>query len=145
MKNSTTGFTIIELLVVISIIVFLATIIVTSVNHARRRAYDVKQVSVAKEMHDGLEKFNIAYGEYPNGNNIFSTYLVATITSASGAKAEMFLDALASYIPDIRSKLPLTVYPEIKWEYCSAPQPQLDQDRSIVQVALGVDIFLRYI
>lgn len=119
------GFTVLELLIVLAIVGLLASAALSSFSMARKKAQNSRQVVMTKEVQDALEKFSIDNGEYPNGNNIFSLHVSAAITSASGEKAEKFRNALAPYISNIETKLPLTVYPEIKWEYYSAPPTPL--------------------
>lgn len=60
------GFTLIELLVVISIIGVLSTIAMTSLNGARRRAWDAKRISDLKETQKAVELYYYTHGAYPN-------------------------------------------------------------------------------
>lgn len=55
MKNNAKGFTIIELLVVISIIGLLSTISVVALNGARKKSRDAKRVGDVKQIQTALE------------------------------------------------------------------------------------------
>ena len=56
-RNNKKGFTIIELLVVISIIGLLSTISVVSLNGARIKSRDAKRVSDIKQIKTGLDLY----------------------------------------------------------------------------------------
>ena len=64
-KTNTFGFTIIELLVVISIIGLLSTISVVSLNGARIKSRDAKRVSDIKQIKTGLDLYFNDNGVYP--------------------------------------------------------------------------------
>jgi len=59
------GFTLIEMLVSISIIALLSSVILTAVNSARKNARDSKRISSIRELQTGLELFYTTYGYYP--------------------------------------------------------------------------------
>lgn len=63
------GFTLIELMVVLSIIGLLASIILASVNTARAKARDARRLEDIKQIQNALEFFYDKYGKYPNSNN----------------------------------------------------------------------------
>lgn len=65
-KKSSKGFTLIELLVVIAIIGVLASIVLASLNTARRKGRDAKRVSDIKQIQTALELYFDSYGEYPD-------------------------------------------------------------------------------
>lgn len=66
MKNKTNGFTLIELMVVISVIGLLASVILISLNSARAKARDTKRMSDIRQMQTVLELYYDKYGTYPN-------------------------------------------------------------------------------
>jgi len=63
--NNKKGFTIIELLVVISIIGLLSTISVVSLNGARIKSRDAKRVSDVDNIKKAIELYYDDKGEYP--------------------------------------------------------------------------------
>ena len=65
-KESKKGFTLIELLVVIAIIGILASIVLASLNTARRKSRDARRVADIKQIQLALELYFDAAGEYPD-------------------------------------------------------------------------------
>jgi prepilin-type N-terminal cleavage/methylation domain-containing protein len=66
MKNLTKkGFTLVELLVVISIIGLLSTIAIVSLGSARAKSRDTKRVADMKQMFTALEQYYTDYSGYP--------------------------------------------------------------------------------
>lgn len=65
MKKTTSGFTIVELLIVIVVIGILAAITIVSFNGVQSRARDAERTSDMKSLHKALEMFYIANGYYP--------------------------------------------------------------------------------
>ncbi len=72
-KGNFTGFTLVELLVVISIIGFLATFAVYALNIARIKARDTKRVYNAKQIQKALQLYYDENNAYPLSNNCNST------------------------------------------------------------------------
>jgi len=63
-----TGFTLIEMLVVISIIGILATLVAANLNSARSRARDAQRKSDIKNIETALRLYYNDNGSYPNAN-----------------------------------------------------------------------------
>lgn len=76
--NNKKGFTLVELLVVISIISFLSTIILSSMEAARARARDSKRIQEVLEVEKALHLYYSDYGVYPltTGNGAWSALSV---------------------------------------------------------------------
>ena len=66
------GFTLIELLVVIAIIGILASVVLASLNSARKKSRDARRVSDIKEVQLALELYFDEKIEYPVGTSGFS-------------------------------------------------------------------------
>ncbi len=68
-KLSARGFTLIELLVVIAIIGVLATVVLASLNTARRKSRDARRISDIKQLQLALELYfdGVGAGNYPTG------------------------------------------------------------------------------
>lgn len=75
-KKGRRGFTLIELLVVIAIIGILASIVLVSLNDARRGARDTKKIGDMRQAQLGLEIYFTANSKYPDP---------ATASSCNGA------------------------------------------------------------
>ncbi|MCI5051066.1 MAG: prepilin-type N-terminal cleavage/methylation domain-containing protein [Candidatus Pacebacteria bacterium] len=71
MKNK--GFTLVELLVVISIIGILSTIVVSSLGLSRERAREARFTAELNSFITALELYNLDNGEYPDEWLVFST------------------------------------------------------------------------
>jgi prepilin-type N-terminal cleavage/methylation domain-containing protein len=69
-KMSARGFTLIELLVVIAIIGVLATVVLASLNTARRKSRDARRLSDIKQIQLALELYfdGVGGGNYPLGD-----------------------------------------------------------------------------
>lgn len=61
------GFTLIELLVVIAIIGILSSIVLASLNSARKKGRDARRVSDIKQLQLALELYYDSNGSYPDG------------------------------------------------------------------------------
>ena len=59
------GFTIIEMLVVISIIALLSSVLLTSFQEARAKARDAERLREVKEIQNALELYKAQNGQYP--------------------------------------------------------------------------------
>lgn len=68
-KSWSRGFTLIELLVVIAIIGVLASVVLASLNSARRKSRDARRVADIKQMQLALELYFDANGEYPDATS----------------------------------------------------------------------------
>ncbi len=72
-KNA--GFTLFELLVVISIIAVLMAVISTSYSAAQKRARDARRRQDIKAVQKALEQYRAVHDRYPVGCNPGNTYL----------------------------------------------------------------------
>lgn len=90
MKNKLKkGFTVLEFLIVIAIIMILLAIILPNLQTARERSYDEKRVTDLKTISLGLEQFKQACGSYPN--SIVASYPCDTDINST----------LVNFIPEI--------------------------------------------
>ena len=63
------GFTLIEILVVVSIIGILTTVTVVSLNYAKKKATDIKSVTELDQLKKAIELYRTDKGKYPGGEN----------------------------------------------------------------------------
>lgn len=67
-RNRSKGFTLIELMVVISIITLLSSVVLASVKTAREKAQITKTVAEMKSLQQALELYRNQFGVYPQDN-----------------------------------------------------------------------------
>src|SRR3954471_10258356 len=67
-KTNQKGFTLIELMVVMSIIGLLASIMLVTFVNARRKARDTSRIATMKQIYTALELYFNNYGFYPVAN-----------------------------------------------------------------------------
>jgi len=85
MKKNTRGFTLIELLVVIAIIGILASIVLVSLNSARKKGNDTRVISDVQQMRTLLETAYNGSGYPVNGANASCNTTANTITGSTYA------------------------------------------------------------
>ncbi len=90
-KQKNRGFTLIELLVVIAIIGILSSVVLASLNTARKKARDARRVSDMKQLQLALELF------FDANNNAYP--VSATQGDASTALAALVTNGYISVIP----------------------------------------------
>ncbi|MHC5073740.1 MAG: type II secretion system protein [Planctomycetota bacterium] len=79
------GFTIVELLTVMSIIIILISILVPAMNKARQFAKEVLQKNQFKAINSGLEMFRNDFDEYPESSYDTSSTVAGTTFAYCGA------------------------------------------------------------
>ncbi len=85
LKNRKKGFTLIELLVVIAIIGILSSVVLASLNSARKKSRDAKRISEVKSLQLALELYNDSKGGYPSVlTALVPTYISILPTPPSG-------------------------------------------------------------
>ncbi|MBM3261366.1 prepilin-type N-terminal cleavage/methylation domain-containing protein [Candidatus Kaiserbacteria bacterium] len=94
MNKSSRGFTLIELLVVIAIIGILASIVLASLNTARKKGRDARRVSDVKQLQLALELYYDANSStYPVQGTI-TTSGAATVTALAGLTTGGYIAAV---------------------------------------------------
>ncbi len=68
-QKNNKAFTLIELLVVIAIIGLLATVVMVSLNSARKKARDTRRLEDFKQVSTALQMYYDDFGQYPNSPN----------------------------------------------------------------------------
>lgn len=97
-RSGIRGFTLIELLVVIAIIGVLASIVLASLNSARKKSRDARRITDLKQIQLALELYFDAQGStYPGA----STTCTAVPTTADGESNGLQALANKGYIPQI--------------------------------------------
>ncbi len=89
--RSVRAFTLIELMVVISIISLLSSIVLASVNTARAKARDARRLSDMHNIQIALELYRQTNNQYPNGSSLLS----------NTASWDTLKSLLAPYMPQV--------------------------------------------
>ena len=113
MKKSLRGFTLIELLVVIAIIGILASIVLASLNTARKKGRDARRVADFKQIQLALELY------YDGNSSVYPTY--GTIGSATTALASVVTQGYISVIPSDPTNSGSYVYNYVSTDGAAAP------------------------
>src|SRR3989338_3218374 len=95
------GFTLIELMVVISIISLLASIILASMNSARAKARDARRLHDLRQIETALALFYDKYGKYPCGDyavKLNSSGDTCPSSTCMGVDSSKSADATAGFI-----------------------------------------------
>ncbi|WP_276833866.1 type IV pilin protein, partial [Chryseobacterium cucumeris] len=79
MKKTTSGFTIVELLIVIVVIGILAAISVVAYNSVQVRARDAERISDVNQLHKALELFYAENNYYPAVSDVRDATFRATM------------------------------------------------------------------
>ena len=96
-KGQRSGFTLIELLVVIAIIGVLASIVLASLNNARRKSRDARRVTDIKQLQLALELYFDSLTEYPDTLALLvPTYIPVEPKDPVGAAAYFYTPLLTS-------------------------------------------------
>ncbi len=86
-KKHFSGFTLIELMVVIAIIGLLSSVILASLSQTKSKASVSKEIQVVEELHKALELYYTKYGQYPStcsgDGHVNTTCSVATNMKAA--------------------------------------------------------------
>jgi type II secretion system protein G len=95
----TSGFTIVELLIVIVVIAILATISVVAYAGIQVRARDSQRQQDIKQIVAALEMYYLDNGAYPNGSG--STTINSSWSTTADASWQNFVNALTPYMGNV--------------------------------------------
>lgn len=99
-QKKTEGFTLVELLVVISIIVILMGIVIASVSGSKKNTNYLKRTAELGQMNLVLQRYNVAVGKYPTTSGGWRTSGTCTGLSAT-AGAAYIPNVVATYTPSL--------------------------------------------
>lgn len=78
LKRKESGFTIVELLIVIVVIGILAALVITTFSGIQRKARDSERITDIKSIHGQLEAYHAQNGYYPTLANLQSDAFIGT-------------------------------------------------------------------
>lgn len=84
MKRSTSGFTIVELIIVIVVIGILATITLVAYNGAQQRAYNAQIISGVSSYQKLIETYYTFHGKYPANSKELANHYIAMSCLGTG-------------------------------------------------------------
>ncbi|KKR43653.1 hypothetical protein A2356_00890 [Candidatus Nomurabacteria bacterium RIFOXYB1_FULL_39_16] len=113
-SNNKKGFTLIELLVVVAIIGLLASVVISSLNSARKKARDAQRKSDVHQLVIALELYYDAYGVYPTATGATAPG-AAWANSADGSWTTL-ATALSPFLPSLAKDPLQTTNPSV-WAY----------------------------
>ena len=102
MKKYTRGFTLIELLVVIAIIGILASVVLVSLNSARKKGTDTRVVSAIQQTRTQFES-DYSNGTYPDITTVNAGHVVTAVTAGN---VTTLLTDLGNNLPTPVTNLP---------------------------------------
>ncbi len=79
MKFGNKGFTLVELLVVISIVSLLNSVVLTGIKNARASARDSRRISDIRQIRNALELYKSSQGYYPPSLSLLTPKYIKTI------------------------------------------------------------------
>ena len=95
-KNHQRGFTLIELLVVIAIIGILSSVVLASLNSARKKGRDARRISDLKQIQLALELYYDSNSGYPTALSSLAPSFIATIPTDPSNQAAYSYAALGT-------------------------------------------------
>lgn len=115
------GFTIVELLIVIVVIGILAAITVVAYNGIQQRANDMTRIDGIAKIRKALELYKIDNGRYPNATNSNTSHLDGTYPGGGWEVSEInsatWMNQLAKYMPSGIPKDPTNAAPYYYYYY----------------------------
>lgn len=93
------GFTLVELLVIVSIIGVLSTVILSSLGEARSKADDSARIQIMKQMEIALELYYLDNDEYPRANYIYGVNNSGN--NYQNAAAQDFIADISPYLKNV--------------------------------------------
>jgi prepilin-type N-terminal cleavage/methylation domain-containing protein len=104
------GFTLVELIVVFSVIAILASLLVLGMTETRNRSRDSDRQADLRLMQNAIELYKNKYGRYPAGCNGANTWSGQTVTALStnrctSASQEYIVGLAPEFIPALPKEL----------------------------------------
>lgn len=103
MKKNTYGFTLVELLVTIAIIGVLFSIVIASMNGAKRSSDYLKRVADLGQVKLALTKYQLKYGRYPTTGGLWAGHCAYAIGGTGATNILNYIPTLVTekYLPSL--------------------------------------------
>lgn len=102
----TRGFTLVEIIVVVSVIAILASMLVVGMVETGKRSRDGDRQADLRLMQNALDLYKNKYGRYPAGCNAPNTWSAQTVTAASPNKCSGAGEYIVGLAPEFMPTLP---------------------------------------
>lgn len=103
-SENSAGFTLIELMVVLSIISLMASVILVQINGARAKARDMVRKQTLRQLQTALEMYYEDHGYYPKTSAFWTFYSSESGTCTAAPGNCGIVDAPGTFIPDLAPK-----------------------------------------
>jgi len=142
--NNKSGFTLIELLVVIAIIGVLASVVLASLNSARKKSRDARRVADIKQVQLALELYFDSKGGYPDVTSKLAPDFIPVVPSDPVAQVvypyNAYVSSTISLANDCDEATEKCLYYHLGGNLEENSNPALKTDRDIVgDVITGTD------
>ena len=125
MRKSSSGFTIVELLIVVVVIAILAAISLVAYNGIQQRARDAQMLSDLTNAAKKFEIYAVDNGAYPNSATQLSTMQIRMSFSPVSSNVLSCTNATTGYAVYARDALTTKQYRIMKGEVASEVEPAL--------------------
>jgi prepilin-type N-terminal cleavage/methylation domain-containing protein len=109
MNTATKGFTLTELIVVISVIGILASVIFANINQGGAQSRDLKRQADLRNLQSALELYKNRHGQYPEGCQTAGTWSWQNGVGNDCLPGDQYIQGLA---PEFISRLPVDPNPQ---------------------------------
>jgi len=105
-QKAQSGFTLLELLVVLAIIGLLASVVIIATQSARSKARDAKRAGDVRQIMNAMEQYHIANNVYPTG-----TLSILSFGPGTNIDNPLALDSAPNFVPQYIAFLPVSPLP----------------------------------
>ncbi|MBP6924713.1 MAG: prepilin-type N-terminal cleavage/methylation domain-containing protein [Candidatus Pacebacteria bacterium] len=105
------GFTLVEIIVVVSVIAILSSLLVVGMTEAGQRSRDSDRQANLRLVQNALELYKNKYGRYPNGCNGVNVWSAETVSATSPNRCSSGQEYIVGLAPEFIPTLPKDLRP----------------------------------